>query len=75
MSELYAEAGKLGYLGINLPTEYGGGGGGMYELAIVEEELGTAGCGLLMMAVSPAICGTVIAKYGTDSQKLSLIHI
>ncbi len=69
MAELYAEAGKLGYLGVNLPTEYGGGGGGMYELAIVEEELGTAGCGLLMMVVSPAICGTVIAKYGTDSQK------
>ena len=69
MAELYAEAGKLGHLGVNLPTEYGGGGGGMYELAIVEEELGTAGCGLLMMAVSPAICGTVIAKYGTDSQK------
>jgi hypothetical protein len=41
----------------------------MYELAIVEEELGTAGCGLLMMVVSPAICGTVIAKYGTNSQK------
>jgi alkylation response protein AidB-like acyl-CoA dehydrogenase len=69
MSELYAEAGKLGYLGVNLPTEYGGGGGGMYELAIVEEELGTAGCGLLMMVVSPAICGTVVAKYGTDDQK------
>ena len=69
MSELYAEAGKLGYLGINLPTEYGGGGGGMYELAIVEEEFGAAGCGLLMMVVSPAICGTVITKFGTDPQK------
>ncbi|MCL4163083.1 UNVERIFIED_CONTAM: hypothetical protein GTU68_013051, partial [Idotea baltica] len=69
MAELYAEAGKLGYLGVNLPVEYGGGGGGMYELAIVEEELGAAGCGLLMMVVSPAICGTVITKFGTDIQK------
>jgi alkylation response protein AidB-like acyl-CoA dehydrogenase len=42
----------------------------MYELAIVEEELGAAGCGLLMMVVSPAICGTVIARFGTDDQKL-----
>ena len=33
--ELWAEAGKLGFLGVNLPEEYGGGGGGMYELALV----------------------------------------
>lgn len=67
--ELYREAGKLGYLGVNLPEEYDGGGQGMYELAIVEEELGAAGCPLLMMVVSPAICGTVIAKFGTAEQK------
>jgi len=67
--ELWAEAGQLGYLGVNLPEEYGGGGQGMYELAIVEEELSAAGCGLLMMVVSPAICGTVITRFGTDEQK------
>ena len=33
------------------------------------EELGAAGCPLLMMVVSPAICGTVIARFGTDEQK------
>ena len=67
--ELWAEAGKLGYLGVNLPEEYGGGGGGMAELAIVLEELGAAGCPLLMLVVSPAICGTVIARFGTEEQK------
>ncbi|MEU1348890.1 acyl-CoA dehydrogenase family protein [Streptomyces sp. NPDC005775] len=67
--ELWAEAGKLGYLGVNLPEEYGGGGSGMAELAIVLEELGAAGSPLLMMVVSPAICGTVIARFGTDDQK------
>jgi alkylation response protein AidB-like acyl-CoA dehydrogenase len=35
----------------------------------VLEELGAAGCPLLMMVVSPAICGTVIARFGTDEQK------
>ncbi len=45
LDELWAEAGQLGYLGVNLPEEYGGGGQGMYELAIVEEELSAAGCG------------------------------
>ncbi|MFD5099600.1 acyl-CoA dehydrogenase family protein [Streptomyces albidochromogenes] len=66
---LWAEAAKLGYLGVNLPEEYGGGGGGIAELSIVLEELGAAGCPLLMMVVSPAICGTVIARFGTDTQK------
>ncbi|MCM9080217.1 MULTISPECIES: acyl-CoA dehydrogenase family protein [Streptomyces] len=67
--ELWADAAKLGYLGVNLPEEYGGGGGGIAELSIVLEELGAAGCPLLMMVVSPAICGTVIARFGTDAQK------
>jgi alkylation response protein AidB-like acyl-CoA dehydrogenase len=67
--ELWSEAAKLGYLGVNLPEAYGGGGGGIAELSIVLEELGTAGCPLLMMVVSPAICGTVIDRFGTDAQK------
>ncbi|MFI0260385.1 acyl-CoA dehydrogenase family protein [Streptomyces sp. NPDC017056] len=67
--DLWAEAAKLGYLGVNLPEEYGGGGGGIAELSIVLEELGAAGCPLLMLVVSPAICGTVIARFGTEEQK------
>lgn len=67
--ELWREAGKLGYLGVNLPAEYGGGGGGLSELSIVLEELGATGCPLLMLIVSPAICGTVISRFGTDDQR------
>lgn len=69
LTELWNEAGKLGFLGVNLPEEYGGGGAGMYELALVMEELAAQGAGLLLMVVSPAICGTIITKYGTDAQK------
>lgn len=68
-TELWLEAGKLGFLGVNLPEEYGGGGGGMADLSIVLEELGAAGCPLLMMVVSPSICGTVISRFGTEDQK------
>ena len=69
MTELWQEAGKLGFLGVSLPAEYGGGGAGLYELSLVLEELAAAGCGLLLMLVSPAICGTIIARFGTDAQK------
>lgn len=56
-------------LGVNLPEEYGGGGAGMYELSLVMEEMAAAGSALLLMVVSPAINGTIIAKFGTDDQK------
>jgi len=69
LTQLWDEAAKLGFIGVNLPEQYGGGGAGLYELAIVLEELAAAGCGLLMMVVSPAICGTIIARFGTDEQK------
>ena len=69
LSELWQEAGKSGFIGVNLPEEYGGGGAGMYELAIVGEELNAAGCGLLMLVVSPAINGTIIGRFGTAEQK------
>ncbi|MBI3217419.1 MAG: acyl-CoA dehydrogenase [Mycobacterium sp.] len=68
-TELWNEAGKLGFIGVNLPEEYGGGGAGMYELSLVMEEMSAAGAALLMMVVSPAINGTIIAKFGTEEQK------
>ena len=61
-TDLWLEMGKFGYLGINIPEEYGGGGGGIGDIAAVCEELAAQGCPLLMMIVSPAICGTVIAN-------------
>jgi len=67
--ELWAEAGKAGFIGVNIPTEYGGGGAGIYELALVLEELAAHGSPLLMLVVSPAICGTIITRFGTDAQK------
>ena len=67
--ELWEEAGKLGFIGVNLPEEYGGGGAGIYELSLVMEEMAATGCALLMMVVSPAINGTIISKFGTDEQK------
>ncbi|MEV4626421.1 acyl-CoA dehydrogenase [Micromonospora sp. NPDC049523] len=68
-TELWQEAGRLGYLGVNIPEEYGGGGGGITELAIVCEELAATGSPLLMIVVSPAIVATVITRHGTEEQR------
>ncbi len=68
-TELWLEIAKNGYLGINIPEQYGGGGGGIGDVAAVCEELAAQGCPLLMMVVSPAICGTVITRFGTEEQK------
>jgi len=66
---LWKAVGDLGFLGVHLPEEYGGGGGGLYDLAIVSEELAAQGCPLLLILVSPAICGELLAKFGSDAQK------
>jgi alkylation response protein AidB-like acyl-CoA dehydrogenase len=71
--ELWDELAQAGFLGVNLPTAFGGGGLGISELAVVCEELAHAGCPLLLLIVSPAICGTIIAKYGTAEQQQELL--
>lgn len=68
-TELWDAVGELGFLGVHLPEEYDGGGGGMLELAIVSEEIAAQGCPLLLILVSPAICGELIKTFGSDAQK------
>lgn len=67
--ELWQAVADHGFLGVHLPAEYGGGGAGMAELAIVCEELAAQGCPLLLILVSPAICAELIARFGTAEQK------
>jgi alkylation response protein AidB-like acyl-CoA dehydrogenase len=56
-------------VGINMPAEYGGGGAGLTELAIVVEQTAAEGCPLLLLLVSSAICGEMIARYGSVPQR------
>ena len=67
--ELWAEAGRLGFLGPHIPTEYGGGGAGLTELAIVAEELAAAGCPLGMLVASPAVVATILCRNGEPEQQ------
>jgi alkylation response protein AidB-like acyl-CoA dehydrogenase len=67
--ELWKAFGDAGYLGVNLPEEYGGGGAGLVELAIVIEESAAGGCPLLLLLVAVAISGEVIAEFGSPAQR------
>jgi alkylation response protein AidB-like acyl-CoA dehydrogenase len=68
-TELWDELGAGGFIGVNLPESHGGGGMGLSALAAVCEEVAAAGCPLLLLVVSPAIAGTLLARFGTDAQK------
>ena len=68
-TELYEELGRAGFLGVHLPEEFGGGGGGLAELTAVIEEVSAAGCPMLMMVISPAICGSILAAHGSGELK------
>ncbi|RPA64864.1 acyl-CoA dehydrogenase [Gordonia oryzae] len=67
--ELWSALGEHGFLGVNLPEEYGGGGAGIAELAIVVEETAAAGSPLLLLLVSAAISGEVLKDFGTAEQQ------
>ncbi|WP_214366435.1 acyl-CoA dehydrogenase family protein [Pseudonocardia sp. H11422] len=67
--ELWAALGAAGFIGVNVPEAYGGGGGGLVELALVCEEIAAQGTPLLLLLVSAAISAEVISEFGTDEQR------
>ena len=68
-TELWNALGEKGYIGVNLPERYGGGGLGMHALQAVGEEISAAGCSLLLIVVSPAIVGSILTRHGTERQR------
>ena len=67
--ELWQALAKPGFIGINIPERFGGGGAGLAELAVVCEESAAQGCPLLILLVSSAISGEVLSRYGTPAQQ------
>jgi len=63
----WGEMASLGWLGIHLPEEYGGSGGGLLELVVVLDELGR------LVAPGPflptTLASALIARCGTEEQK------
>jgi alkylation response protein AidB-like acyl-CoA dehydrogenase len=68
--EALAEMGRLGFLGMTVPTEWGGIGADVVSLAVALEEIaaGDAACATIMSGHNSVGC-MPIAMFGTTGQK------
>ena len=71
--ELIKGFAQLGWLGLPLPEEVGGGGGTAVELAIIGEELGRASLDVAQCFALTLMAALVISEHGTASMKAELL--
>jgi alkylation response protein AidB-like acyl-CoA dehydrogenase len=67
--EAWKKAGELGFIAINYPEKYGGGGYGLMERVLVIEEFCRQGAGIGNALVLSNFGCRVIANHGTEEQK------
>jgi alkylation response protein AidB-like acyl-CoA dehydrogenase len=66
--ELWAALGEAGFLGVHVPEQFGGGGGGLADYNIVIEETAAQGCPLLSMVIN-SITAPIISAHGSEALK------
>ena len=74
-TELWAEAGKLGYLGVNVPAEYDGVAVDYTTFARIFEELARGWLGLAGILGTHLVLCDVITTFGTDDQKRRDLYV
>lgn len=66
-TELWKEIAELGWIGLALPAEHGGGGGKFLDLCLLVEEMGRA---LVPSPFVPTVLGALaLARFGTTEQR------
>ena len=74
--ELFAKMGRLGFLGINKPAEYGGMGLDYSYAAAMAETLGHIHCGAIPMAigVQTDMATPALARFGSDTLRETFLR-
>jgi alkylation response protein AidB-like acyl-CoA dehydrogenase len=67
--EVFKKMGELGFVGVFIPAEYGGGGLGYTERAIVLEEVARYSAGLAMFVMTHHLGVAAILEFGNGEQK------
>src|SRR5262249_25055736 len=69
-TDLFRELGRLGYLGVGYPEEYGGSGGDMVMRCLLIEEIARINCGFAAALLAHVGLGCIpILRFGTEGQK------
>src|SRR3954449_13375793 len=73
-AEIVSRMAELGFLGMAIPTEYGGGGLDALSYAIAMEEISAAcaSCGVIMSVNNSLFCDPIY-KFGSDAQKKEIL--
>jgi alkylation response protein AidB-like acyl-CoA dehydrogenase len=67
--DIYQKAAELGFVAINFPEKYGGGGYGCLEKVIVIEEFARQGAGVGVAITTGNFGSKIILNRGTEAQK------
>ena len=68
--DLINKLGEMGVLGLNLPSEYGGGGADYISYCIMLEELGRVDLGVAVtVSVHLSLGGKTVLQWGSEEQK------
>src|SRR4029453_2712169 len=68
--DLFRELGRLGYLGVGYPEEYGGSGGDMVMRCLLIEEIARINCGVAAALLAHVGLGCIpLLRFGTEAQK------
>ena len=65
--EYYRKISEIGFMGLMIPEEYGGGGGSIVDIVILGEEMGRVGVSIPLTHISA--CSRSISAFGNEDQK------